>query len=265
MNKTTSPVRVRRCRLRGLLLAVASSLAMISARADTLTVAVASNFSPALKSLTAHFEATTGHSLRISSASTGMLYAQIINGAPFDVLLAADVRRPELLEKNSLAVRDSRFTYAVGQLVLWSRDPGVMSNNCLDELTKNGSGRIAIANPETAPYGAAARETMIALGAWEQLRERIVSGENIAQALQFVATGNARFGFVAAAQLEVGVLPQATCSWRVPQRYHSVIDQQAVLLMRAAENDVAAEFLDFLRSPVARQIISASGYTLPAS
>ena len=264
MIKPASPGRVRRRLLPALLLAAATSLAMCSARADTLTVAVASNFTPVLKTLSARFESATGHDVRISSASTGKLYAQIVNGAPFDVLLAADSRRPELLETASLAIAGSRFTYAIGQLVLWSRDPGVLSNDCIKELGKPDVGRIAIANPETAPYGAAARETMIKLDAWDRLRNQVVRGENVAQALQFVATGNASLGFVAAAQLGAGSLPQATCVWRVPQYFHSAIEQQAVLLKRAGENDVAAKFLDFLRGPVARQVISEHGYTLPA-
>ena len=249
--------------VRFLLVQLALLLLAIPARADTLNVAVASNFLPAMQPLGAQFEALTGHTLRISGASTGKLYAQIINGAPFDVLLAADTERPKRLGSSGRALPASRFTYAIGQLVLWSRDPRVTGSNCLDELGSDGEGRVAIANPATAPYGTAARETLLELGAWESLRSRIVVGENIAQALQFVASGNARFGFIAAAQLNVASLPETSCTWRVPARYHGAIEQQAVLLVRAADKPAARAFLEFLRSSVARRIIAEQGYTPP--
>lgn len=248
----------------GLLLAQAALLLLVGpARADTVNVAVASNFLPAMKPLSTRFEALTGHTLRISGASTGKLYAQVLNGAPFDVLLSADSERPILLTSSGRASPESRFTYAIGRLVLWSRDPGVSTSNCLEALGRDDAGRVAIANPVTAPYGAAAKETLLKLGTWEGLRGRIVVGENIGQALHFVASGNARFGFIAAAQINATALPEASCTWYVPPAYHRAIEQQAVLLARAADKPQAKVFLEFLRSPDARRIIAGQGYGVP--
>lgn len=233
------------------------------AQAETLDVAVASNFLLAMKPLATRFEALSGHTLRISGASTGKLYAQVVNGAPFDVLLAADRERPTLLTSSGLASPESRFTYAIGRLVLWSRDPGVSTDGCLDALNRDDAGRVAIANPVTAPYGAAAKQTLLKLGLWESRRGRIVVGENIGQALHFVASGNARFGLIAAAQLNAAALPEASCTWPVPPDYHEAIEQQVVLLARAADKAEARAFLEFLQGPDARRIIARQGYGLP--
>jgi len=193
---------------------LASSLATIfglvlvseTVPAETLVrVAVASNFAAALDTLAEAFEGDGGDRIVTSAASTGKLFAQISNGAPFDVLLAADVQRPERLEATGLAVPGTRFTYAVGRLVVWSRDPGLAAASCRDAVLAATTARIAIANPRTAPYGEAARQALVALGAWETVRSRLVFGENIAQTLQFVATGNATLGFVAAAQMQLPV------------------------------------------------------------
>ena len=258
-NRSTTNLSVR-----FLLLKVMVFVLVNPVRADTLNVAVASNFLFAMQPLATTFETKTGHTLRISSASTGTLYAQVINGAPFDVLLAADSERPRLLAESGRAVPASRFTYAVGQLVLWSRDTTLSGSNCLEEFGRDAAGRVAIANPATAPYGAAARETLLKLDAWKRLAGRIVVGENIAQALQFVASGNARFGFIAAAQLNASSLPEASCTWRVPTGYHAAIEQQAVLLTRAADKPGASAFLEFLRGADAQHIIAEHGYTVPA-
>jgi molybdate transport system substrate-binding protein len=226
---------------------------------DVVTVAVASNFATAAAEISAAFQDETGHRLRLSMASTGKLYAQIVNGAPFDVLLAADSERPVRLETLDHGVAGTRFTYAIGELVLWSRRTG----DCRMDLEGQGSGRIAIANPDTAPYGSAAREFLIEAGLWEQVEMRLVIGENIAQALQFVATGNAALGFIARSQLHTPTLPDATCTWPVPPATHAPIEQQAVLLARAISNATAKRFLGFLRSDAARVIIRRHGYRLP--
>jgi molybdate transport system substrate-binding protein len=195
----------------------------------------------------------------LSTASTGKLFAQIVNGAPFDVLLAADSDRPQRLESSGAGVAGTRFTYAIGELVLWSR----RVSDCRGNLERAGMGRIAIANPDTAPYGSAAREFLESSGLWERVESRLVIGENIAQALQFAATGNAELGFIARAQLGVPVLPEATCAWPVPTGTHAPIEQQALLLAHAASNPGARTFLEFLRGEAARAIIRRHGYRLP--
>ncbi len=232
------------------------------AAAEPVTVAVASNFTSIARDLADRFQRDSGVAVRISSASTGKLYAQIVNGAPFDVLLAADAERPRLLPERSLAV--AGYTYAIGALVAWSRQPELPSGDCLDILQQDDPGKIAIANPEIAPYGAAARDALVALGLWERHRERIVMGENIGQAMSFTASGNAAVGFVAAAQLDVAGLPGATCEWQVPIDLHEPIEQQAALLARAADNPDARAFFEFLRGAEARRVIADGGYALPA-
>ena len=202
------------------------------------------------------FEAATGARLRVATASTGKLYAQIVNGAPFDVLLAADRERPQLLEESGAAVRGSRFTYAEGQLVLWSRQV----DDCRGTLDGMESGKLAIANPATAPYGLAAQQFLEREGLWIALGPRLVKGESVIQALQFAATGNATLGFVAESLLLSDAVPEPRCTWEVPATNHEPIEQQAVLLRRAANNADAAAFLAFLQSPEAREIISRHGY-----
>ena len=235
------------------------SLALVSGpvlAADTITVAVASNFSRPAAELSARFEGETGVIVRISNGSTGKLYAQIVNAAPFDVFLAADTERPKLLEKSGHAVAESRFTYAKGALVLWSRD----AKDCLAALMDEDGGRVALANPRTAPYGKAAVEFLEAEGGWESVSARAVYGENVNQTLQFVATGNAVVGFIAKSQVGAPQLPEAACVWEVPVTSYTVIEQQAVLLERAASNDNARRFLEYLRSDDARDIMSRHGY-----
>ena len=223
-----------------------------SAAADdeSILVAVASNFSRTASELAARFEDDTGIEVRLSTGSTGKLYAQVLNGAPFDLFLAADPDRPALLEAAGRA--ESRFTYAVGSLVVWSATAG----DCRKALSE--ARRVALANPDTAPYGRAAREYLQDAGLWESVAARAVYGENIAQALQFVATGNAAVGIVARAQLGSPNLPPATCSWSVPTEVHAPIEQQAVLL--SGRSRAAREFLDYLHTQAARGIIERHGY-----
>lgn len=185
---------------------------------------------------------------------------QILNGAPFDLFLAADSERPLLLEQSGYIVPGSRMTYATGGLVLWSRDERYRGKDCREALQRGDYDRIALANPDTAPYGAAAREFLIGVGLWEFASRHAVFGENISQALQFVATGNATLGLVAQSQAAQPGLPAATCIWRVPDSAYAPLDQQAVLLKRASNNQAARDFSRFLTTSVVREIIRRHGY-----
>ena len=247
----------------GIVLALTGCLANLALAEGAVVVAVASNFRTPAESLVEIFEQQTDYSLVITSGSTGTLYAQIVNGAPFDVLLAADAERPGLLVESGAALPDSRFTYAVGQLVLWSADPALGGDDCADALQGRRFRRLAIANPDTAPYGGAARQVLERLNLWGNLDGQLVIGENIAQAMQFVATGNANLGLVARSQIDNPGLPASTCRWAVPQDWHAPIEQQAVQLRRSADNEAAKAFLSFLQSDQARPMISGYGYTVP--
>lgn len=228
--------------------------------AGEVRLAIATNFHDASEGLAARFSETTGHSTRISYGSTGKLYAQIHHGAPFDVFLAADQERPELMEQNGSGVSGTRFTYALGKLVLWSPDPHAFADPAAF-LRSGDFHRLAIANPRTAPYGLAARQTLESLGLWTTLENRLVRGESIAQAFQFVATGNARAGFVALAQLRDA--HEGGARWDVPDTHHKPIAQQAILLERGKDNDAARAWLDFLASSEAQDIIRQYGYDIP--
>jgi len=238
-----------------LILIVATNL-----RADTLTIAVASNFAQPARALATLYEKSSGHDVRLTSASTGKLYAQIQNGAPFDLLLAADSERPRLLEESGAGVAGSRFTYALGELVLWSADAGLAGQDCLEQLGELGNRKLAIANPLTAPYGVAARETLQAAGVWEAVKKNLVFGENISQTLHFVVSRNAALGLIAASQARDSRLPEASCSWPVPPALHGAIEQQAILLSRAADKEVASDFLRYLRGSLAIDVIASYGY-----
>ncbi len=229
-------------------------------QAETLTIAVASNFSRPAHVLAALYEKSSGHVVRVTTASTGKLYAQIENGAPFDLFLAADSERPQLLEESGAGVAGSRFTYALGELVLWSADADLAGQDCLEQLENLGGRKLAIANPLTAPYGVAAREALQASGVWEAVRDNLVFGENISQTLHFVVSRNAALGLIAASQAQDGRLPKASCTWPVPPALHGAIEQQAILLSRAADNEVAGDFLRYLRSSLATDVIAAHGY-----
>jgi len=233
------------------------------ADAQTVTVAVASNFNSTLRAIVKIYAQESGHDIRISAASSGKLYAQIINGAPFDVLLSADAARPRRLEESGIAVNGSRFTYAIGRLVLWSGDSDLVADDCRSRLETLAFTRLAIANPETAPYGAAARQTLERLGVWQQANKRLVIGENISQALQFTVSGGATMGLVAGASVIDPRLPPAACTWQVPAELHQPIEQQAVLLRQAAGSEAASQFISFLRSDGARTLIEQHGYSVP--
>lgn len=228
--------------------------------AEPLTVAVASNFIRTAEELTAQFAETSGHEVRVSSASTGKHYAQIISGAPYDVLLAADLERPARLEATGIGIAGTRFTYAIGRLVLWSADPALSDADCRDQLDNLESMHLAIANPRTAPYGAAAMQFLMRADVWDEARDNLVYGENIAQTLHFVATGNANLGLISASQATDERLPDASCRWTVPDSMHEPIEQQAILIK---DDEIARAFLDYVRGPAGRQIIRAHGYEVP--
>lgn len=230
--------------------------------AEGLTLAVASNFARPAHEIVRRFESVTDHSVRVTTASTGKLYAQIVNGAPFDILLAADAERPRLLEASGAAVAGTRFTYAVGALTLWSRDKELTGKECKKQLTRLGSKRLAVANPLTAPYGVASRQFLEGEGLWSIAEPQLVFGENISQTLHFVVSGNASMGLIARSQALDVRLPEPTCEWPVPQAMHDPLEQQAVLLLRAATSGAATDFIAFLQSPAARKIIREHGYTV---
>jgi len=230
---------------------------------ESLTVAVASNFQATAKELAAAFTSATGVPVRISAGSTGKLFAQIVNGAPYDVFLAADSLRPRLLEESGAARRGSRVSYANGALVLWSADQSLAGQDCLQALKTGSYRRLGIANPLTAPYGLAAKEFLLASGLYDAAQERIVYGENISQALQFVVTGNATLGLIAMSQVKEGLPLESTCSWNVPQAMHSVINQQAVVLSASRKVETARRFMKFLRSAPVAGILENHGYKVP--
>jgi molybdate transport system substrate-binding protein len=235
----------------------------LAVSAEPLTIAVASNFVSTAEELVDQFMESTGHEVRISPGSTGKLYAQISNGAPYDIFLSADAERPALLEAKGLGIAGTRETYAIGSLVLWSVDSQFSGSECRSFLRNPGSGHLAIANPATAPYGAAAKDYLLGAQLWEGVEPRLVFGENISQTLQFVASGNAAVGLIANSQLVDPRLPRATCVWVVPQSAHRPLEQQALLLQRAAGNTVAMTFLEFLTSAAAQKTILRHGYAVP--
>jgi len=247
----------------GWLLSLLFLLPNMSKAADTVTVAVASNFTQAARDIAAAFEKETGYQVLFSVSSSGKLFAQISHGAPFDVFLSADDERPALLEERGLVVPGTRRTYAVGRLTLWSVDERYQGKDCEAELRAGNFIRLAIANPKAAPYGIAAEEVFAKLGLDEQqLARRVAMGESIAQALQFVASRSASMGLIASAQLKLPDIPEGTCHWQVPQEWHSKIEQQVVLLARSANNPAAQAFITFLAGEQARAIILAHGYGL---
>ena len=244
------------------LLALTAALAFTTlARADVVQVAVAANFTAPARALAEVFARTTGHEARLSFGATGAFYTQIKNGAPFDVLLAADDERPARLEKEGDTVAGSRFTYATGQLVLWSAKPGLVDDE--GAVLKHGQfGKIAIANPKNAPYGAAAVEAMEKLGLAATLQPKLVTGESIGQTFNFIATGNAELGFVALAQVLDGGKLKSGSMWVVPAQYHAPIIQDAVILKRAANNPAAKAWMELLKTPQSKELIRSYGYAV---
>jgi len=238
---------------------VLSAFASLPAAADTAHIAVAANFAMPMKVLAARFERATGHTLTLSSGSTGKFYAQIKNGAPFDVLLAADDDTPARLQREGDAV--ATRNYAIGKLALWSANANLIDGTDA-VLKQNRFGRLAVANPKLAPYGAAAKEALGKLGLFDVVAGKLVVGENIGQTYQFAASGNADLGFVALSQImQDGKLTQGSM-WLVPSQLYSPIRQDAALLKHGADNAAARALLDFLGTPGAQAIIRSYGYDL---
>lgn len=230
--------------------------------AEEIHVAVASNFSNVIKQLGRKFEDKTGNKIVVSLASTGKLYAQIRNGAPYEIFLSADSQHPQLLVEQELAVADSLFVYARGHLVLWSAQKGLVDREGNVLLKIGQLNHLSVANPKTAPYGTAAQQTLEKLGLWDKWKDKVVQAENISQAYQFIASGNAELGFIALSQYkEMGEKIDGSY-WFVPDELHSPIEQAAVLLKTAEHNEVAKNFLDFLKSPAAQDMIEQAGYSV---
>jgi len=229
--------------------------------AAEIRVGVAANFSAVLKILAERFEQQSGHRMLLSSGSTGKLYAQIKHGAPFDLFFAADVERPLRLENEKEGVPGSRFTYAIGRIVLWSRKPDLVDETG-SVLKGTAFRKLAIANPLTAPYGLAAKQTLQRLSVWQALQSKLVSGENIAQTYQFVASGNADLGFIALPQL-LSKSSMGGSAWEVPTDFYQPIEQQAILLRKSRQPTAAKEFLAFVKGREAREILNRFGYSVP--
>jgi molybdate transport system substrate-binding protein len=237
------------------------TFAQTAAHAAEAQVAVAANFAEPIKAIAAVLQKTTGHTLRISTGASGAFYTQIKNGAPFDVFLSADNERPALLEKDGLAQPGTRFTYATGKLVLWSADAKRV--DAKGEVLKSSTlGKVAYANPNTAPYGAAAVQVMERLGLASSLTPKLVQGESIGQTYSFVKTGNADVGFVALSQvLEGGRLKEGSV-WMVPQTHYDPIRQDAVVLKKGAGNEAALALVKLLQSHNIKDLIRSYGYEL---
>lgn len=242
-------------RIRALLLLVLVIVSNLSMAAD-IRVAAASNFSQAMTVLARSFEESTGHQVKLVFGSTGKHYAQVRNGAPFDVFFSADIERPRLLEEEGIAIAGSRFTYAIGKLVLWSPMADYVDSKG-NVLEKGEFNYLAIANPVLAPYGRAAKEVLQSRGLWSEMKGKAVRGENIGQAFQFVNSGNAELGFVALSQVTKINQPIEGSYWKVPQGLYTPIEQQAVLLK---ENEVGRRFLSYIKSTAAMKIINDYGY-----
>lgn len=233
----------------------------LPALAETVQVAVAANFTAPMQRIAADFEKDTGHKAVLSFGATGKFYAQITNGAPFEVFLSADDETPARLEKELLIAPHSRFTYAIGKLALWSAQEGTV--DAKGEILKTGDFKhLSLANPKTAPYGAAAIEVLKKLGAFDRVGPRIVQGENIAQTHQFVATGNAQLGFVALSQVYKDGKITSGSAWIVPSDMYAPIRQDAAILAKGLHNPAAKALADYLKTGKAHAVIRSYGYEL---
>lgn len=240
---------------------VAAMLLSCGAQADEIQVAVAANFTAPMKQIAADFEKDTGHKAQLAFGATGKFYAQIKNGAPFEVFLSADDTTPAKLEAEGAAVAGTRFTYATGRLVLWSAKPGYVDDKG-EVLKKNEFRHLSIANPKLAPYGAAAVEALTALKLLDTAQAKFVQAENIAQAHQFVATGNAELGFVALSQvMKDGKIADGS-GWVVPGSLHQPIKQDAVILDKGKGKPAAEALMTYLKGDRARTVIKSYGYEI---
>ena len=256
----------RLLRLFGWVIISSGAVVCATAKAEEVTVAVAANFAAPMQKIAQAFEQDTGHKALLAFGATGKFYAQIKNGAPFAVLLSADDETPARLEKEGVAIAGTRFTYAIGRLALWSKNPllvddkgQVLLSNATD---KNSFKKIAIADPKLAPYGAAAMEVLDRMGALAKVRSKLVQGDSIGQAFQFVMTENAELGFVALSQISIdGRITQGS-AWVVPQNLYTPLKQEAVLLPLGKNNAAALALMKYMRTDRAQAIIRSYGYSL---
>ena len=242
-----------------LVISLLGTLLVTHVHAAEVKVAVAANFAKTLEEITVQFEKDTGHKVLATPGATGKFYAQIVNGAPFEVLISADDETPRKLAKEAKAIAETQFTYAIGTLALWSPD-----TNLVDQgggvLKTDKFKFIAIANAKVAPYGQAAVQTMLKLGLLTKLEPRVVQGENIAQTYQFVTSGNAQLGFVALSQITENGKVKSGSAWIVPQEFHDQIKQDVILLNNGKDSIAAKALLDYLKSDKAKKIIASYGY-----
>lgn len=244
-----------------LMLVIASTLFWVAAQAGEVTVAIAANFTAPMQKIAKAFEQDTGHKAQLAFGATGKFYAQIKNGAPFAVLLAADDETPARLEKEGLAVAGTRFTYATGRLALWSKQANVVDDKG-EVLRSSGFNKLAIADPKLAPYGIAAMDVIHKMGVQANVTQKLVQGESIGQTYQFVSTENAQLGFVALSQISIdGRITQGS-AWVVPQHLHTPLKQEAVLLNAGKDNAAANALLKYLQGDTAKAIITRYGYAL---
>ena len=235
------------------------ALGSLAAHAEEVSVAVAANFATPMQKIAVLFTQDTGHTATLSMGSTGKFYAQIKNGAPFHVLLSGDDETPLRLEKDNAVTPHTRFTFAVGKLVLWSKQAGFVDAQG-DVLRKGNFSHLAIADPKLAPYGAAAIETLQALGLLTKLQPRLVQGESIGQAYQFVASGNAQLGFVALSQVMSNDRITEGSAWLVPPHLYQALRQDAVILKNGKDNKAATALMAYLKTEKARAVIRSFGY-----
>ncbi|MNH11578.1 Molybdate-binding periplasmic protein precursor [compost metagenome] len=250
-----------KCAPRFALAALATFMTFNSAWADEVQVAVAANFTAPIQAIAKDFEKDTGHTLVAAYGATGQFYAQIKNGAPFEVFLAADDSTPAKLENEGASVKGSRFTYATGTLALWSATPGYVDDKG-EVLKKNSFKHLAIANPKAAPYGLAATQVLDKLQLTDAIKGKIVEGQSITQAFQFVSTGNAELGFVALSQIYKDGKVTTGSAWIVPSTLHDPIRQDAVILNKGKDSAAAKALVEYLKGPKAAAVIKSYGYEL---
>jgi molybdate transport system substrate-binding protein len=241
-------------------LLVISTIAVTPVFAEQVLVAVAANFVPPFREIALEFEKSTGHNVQVATGSSGNFYSQIKNGAPFDMFFSADMERPKLLENEGLGVKDSRFTYAIGRLVLWSPNADLVKGE--ETLRSKTFKRLAMANPKTAPYGVAAMQAMQKLELWENLQPHIVMGESLGQTMGFIESGNAQLGFVAVSQVLDPKIQGQGSRWDVPNHLHEPIKQDVILLTKGKDNPAAKALMGFMGGPQAKAIIERYGYEL---
>jgi molybdate transport system substrate-binding protein len=247
--------------LKNMVVGLAALAAATLARAEQVNVAVAANFTAPMNVIAAEFAKDTGHEARLAFGSSGKFYAQIRNGAPFQVFLSADDAKPARLEQEGMTVAGSRFTYAVGTLVLWSAQPGLVDDKA--EVLKRGAyNKLAVASPKLAPYGAAAMEVLDGMGLKAAVEPKLVQGENIAQTYQFVLSGNAELGFIALSQVMKNGEISSGSAWVVPSNLHQPIRQDAVILSSGQGNAAASALMNYLQGDKAKAIIRSYGYEI---